>query len=140
MLLNPVFLIIFIGRRKDLPFSWILVLFGLFILACGATHVVHIIELWWSVDWWQASVIRMAAIISVGTAIVVWLCFPNCSQSSPQQLRDINVGAEERQTDSPSLSYKRLTMRWELRVEERTENLLSRTVNFQRRNCGAETG
>jgi two-component system, NtrC family, sensor kinase len=39
----PVFLLICIHKRKDIPFSWLAVLFGAFILACGATHVVHIV-------------------------------------------------------------------------------------------------
>src|SRR5437879_498340 len=37
----------FIRRAKsDLPFSWIFVGFGVFILACGATHFIEIWTLW----------------------------------------------------------------------------------------------
>ncbi len=123
----PVFLIIFIRRRKDLPFSWILVLFGLFILACGTTHVVHIIGLWWSVDWWQASIDAACAIISVGTAIVVWPMLPKLlAIPSPQQLRDINAELQ-REKDKLIVTQSELQKAYneiELRVEERTEELV----------------
>ena len=35
----PVILLWFARRRRDLPFSWMFVLFGVFIVACGATHL-----------------------------------------------------------------------------------------------------
>lgn len=123
----PVFLVIFIRKRKDLPFSWILVLFGLFILACGATHVVHIIGLWWSVDWWQASIDAACAIISVGTAIVVWPMLPKLlAIPSPQQLREINA---ELQSERDKLITTQAELQTayneiELRVEERTAELV----------------
>lgn len=34
----PVTLFYFIRRRRDLPFNWMFLCFGLFILACGSTH------------------------------------------------------------------------------------------------------
>jgi hypothetical protein len=34
----PFTLIYFIRKRRDVPFNWIFVCFGMFILACGATH------------------------------------------------------------------------------------------------------
>ena len=36
----PFFLVIFVRKRKDMPFTWIIFLFGLFILACG-NHPCH---------------------------------------------------------------------------------------------------
>ncbi len=87
----PIFLIIFLIKRKDIPFSWVLVLFGAFILACGTTHVVHIVGLWWQVDWWQATVDTLCAIISVTTAILVWPLLPKLlAIPSPAQLRAVN--------------------------------------------------
>jgi len=38
----PFTLIHFIRKRRDLPFNWIFVCFGAFILACGATHAMEI--------------------------------------------------------------------------------------------------
>jgi len=36
-LIPPVALFYFVRRRNDLPFHWIFLLFGLFILGCGGT-------------------------------------------------------------------------------------------------------
>ena len=38
----PVTLVYFIRKRRDLPFNWMFVAFGIFILACGATHVMEV--------------------------------------------------------------------------------------------------
>src|ERR1700704_1042271 len=37
---------LFVRKRKDLPFNWIFVMFGVFILSCGTTHVMEIWTLW----------------------------------------------------------------------------------------------
>src|SRR4029453_16285559 len=41
----PVTLVYFIRKRRDLPFNWMFVSFGMFILACGATHIMEIWKL-----------------------------------------------------------------------------------------------
>ena len=88
----PVFLIVFVRKRKDMPFTWIIFLFGLFILACGATHLVHIIDLWWPVDWWQATIDTICAAISLATAIAVWPILPKIlALPSPKQLKEVNA-------------------------------------------------
>ena len=38
----PVTLIYFVRRRKDLQFNWMFLCFAIFILACGASHVMEI--------------------------------------------------------------------------------------------------
>ena len=84
----------FVKKRKDMPFTWIFFLFGLFILACGTTHFVHIIGLWWSVDWWQAVIDSICALISIATAIVLWPILPRLlAIPSPEQLRQVNKSA-----------------------------------------------
>ena len=40
----PLTLVLFIRKRRDLPFSWIFALFGVFIVACGTTHVMENLE------------------------------------------------------------------------------------------------
>ncbi len=92
----PIFLIIFMRKRKDLPFSWSFALFGAFILVCGTTHFVHIIGLWWSVDWWQAIVDSVTAIVSLATAILVWPMLPKLLRiPSPGQLRIVNQALQK---------------------------------------------
>jgi len=123
----PVFLAVFIRKRKDLPFSWILVLFGLFILACGATHVVHIIGLWWAVDWWQASIDASCAVISIGTAIVLWPYLPKLlAIPSQTQLKMINaeLQAEQEKLLRTQNELKKAYELIEKKVEERTAELV----------------
>ena len=38
----PFTLAYFVRRRTDLPFNWMFLCFGVFILACGATHVMEV--------------------------------------------------------------------------------------------------
>src|SRR5215469_16632491 len=42
----PAILVYFVRRRRDLPFYWMFVLFGLFILGCGTTHVMEVWTVW----------------------------------------------------------------------------------------------
>ncbi len=122
----PIFLVVFKVRRKDLPFSWVLVLFGLFILACGTTHFVHVLGLWWPVDWWQATVDSICAAASLATAVVLWPLLPKIlALPSPAQLRVVNRALEdekvslERTRDELRRAYAEV----ERRVEERTAEL-----------------
>jgi Cu+-exporting ATPase len=122
----PIFLVIFILKRKDVPFSWVVVLFGAFILACGTTHVVHIIGLWWVVDWWQATVDSLCALISMATAVLLWPLLPKIlAIPSPAQLRMVN---RELQKEKTALEYtqgelRKLNSEMEHRVKERTADL-----------------
>ena len=47
----PFALLWFVRKRRDLPFSFIFVLFGTFIVACGATHVMEVWNLWREGTW-----------------------------------------------------------------------------------------
>ena len=122
----PVFLIVFSRKRKDLPFTWAFILFGLFILACGTTHFVHIIGLWWQVDWWQAVVDTITAIVSLATAVVVWPLLPKILKiPSPEQLRLLN---HELQKEKTTLEQTQTALRMayaevEQRVKDRTADL-----------------
>jgi len=122
----PFFLIVFVRKRKDIPFTWIFLLFGLFILACGTTHIIHVIGLWLPVNWWQASVDAFCAVISIATAIVLWPVLPKLlAIPSPGQLRKVN---KELLTEKNKLIYTQSELQKayddiEHRVKERTEDL-----------------
>jgi len=38
----PILLIHFVRKRRDLPFHWMFVMFGVFIFGCGTTHLMEI--------------------------------------------------------------------------------------------------
>jgi PAS domain S-box-containing protein len=57
--------------RRDIPFSWIFLAFGMFIIACGATHLMEVVTLWYPFYWLSGDVKLITAIASVATAIVL---------------------------------------------------------------------
>ena len=119
----PVFLVVFKVRRKDLPFSWVLFLFGAFILACGTTHFVHVVGLWRPVDWWQAAVDSICAVISLASAVVLWPLLPRIlALPSPEQLRIVNRALEDEKAtlERTQGELRKAYAEVERRVEERT--------------------
>jgi len=130
----PIFLVVFLNKRRDIPFSWILILFGAFILACGTTHAVHIIGLWWEVNWWQAVADSSCAFISIITAIVLWPYLPQMlAFPSPAQLRAVN---QELQKEKTALEHTQNRLRTayaevEQRVQERTADLKRANASLQ---------
>lgn len=64
----PVTLFYFVRKRQDLPFDWIFLLFGSFIIACGTTHVMEIWTLWHPTYWLSGFVKAITALVSVYTA------------------------------------------------------------------------
>ncbi|MGB7754003.1 MAG: PAS domain S-box protein, partial [Candidatus Acidiferrales bacterium] len=67
----PFTLLWFVRKRRDLPFSWIFVLFGAFIVACGATHVMEVWNLWHAQYWLAGGLKAVTALASVATAILL---------------------------------------------------------------------
>jgi PAS domain S-box-containing protein len=57
--------------RRDIPFHWMLLAFGGFIIACGATHFMEVWTLWAPHYWLAGSVKVVTAVASVATAVVL---------------------------------------------------------------------
>lgn len=72
----PITLLWFVRKRRDLPFSFIFVLFGTFIVACGTTHVMEVWNLWHAQYWLAGGFKAVTAVASVGTAIVLTRLMP----------------------------------------------------------------
>jgi two-component system NtrC family sensor kinase len=85
----PITLVYFMRRRKDLPFSWMFALFGVFIVACGTTHAMEILTLWEPLYWLSGGVKVVTAVASVGTAILLARLVPQAlAIPSPALLRE----------------------------------------------------
>jgi C4-dicarboxylate-specific signal transduction histidine kinase len=110
--LIPFALLYFVRKRTDLPFQWMFVMFGVFILGCGTTHLM---ELWtlWHGTYRLAGVIKaITAAASVATAILLVRLMPEAlALPSPAQLRDANQKLARAHDDL------------EARVRERTAQL-----------------
>jgi PAS domain S-box-containing protein len=61
----PIILYYFISKKRDVPFSFIFILFGGFILSCGTGHLVEAIIFWH--PWY-----RFSALIKFATAVISW--------------------------------------------------------------------
>lgn len=72
----PIALLYVVRQRDDLPFSWMFVLFGIFIVACGATHIVEIWNVWNADYWFSGGVKLITAAASIPTAILLIYLIP----------------------------------------------------------------
>ncbi|OLE72821.1 MAG: hypothetical protein AUI36_01145 [Cyanobacteria bacterium 13_1_40CM_2_61_4] len=57
--------------RRDIPYSWMFIAFGTFIVACGATHFMEVWTLWSARYWFAGDVKVLTAAASVVTAVVL---------------------------------------------------------------------
>jgi PAS domain S-box-containing protein len=64
----PLMLVYFVAQRRDVPFNWIFLLFGAFIVSCGTTHIMEIWTLWHPHYWLSGAIKAFAAIVSLYTA------------------------------------------------------------------------
>src|SRR5438094_2456326 len=65
-------LVYFVRRGKgDIPFHWIFLAFGSFIIACGATHFMEVWTLWTPVYWFSGTVKLVTACVSALTAFAL---------------------------------------------------------------------
>ncbi|MEH2163838.1 MAG: PAS domain S-box protein [Nostoc sp.] len=87
----PVMLVYFVRKRQDVPFGWIFLMFGTFIVACGTNHLMDVWTLWYPTYWLSGLLKAFTAFVSVLTAIEL---MPLISQvlalPSPTQLETAN--------------------------------------------------
>jgi diguanylate cyclase (GGDEF)-like protein/PAS domain S-box-containing protein len=60
-----------VRQRKAIPFAWIFVAFGLFIVACGFTHAMDVVVLWTPLYWLAGDVKLITAVASLAVAIAL---------------------------------------------------------------------
>lgn len=103
-------------KKIKLPFSAIVLSFGLFIGACGLTHFMEIWNLWHADYWYSAWVKVLTAIASVSTGIYLYqLRHPIYLMAEAAKL------SEQRRIDLEKLTHE-LGQRVEQRTSELTES------------------
>jgi len=60
-----------VRARRDIPFSWVFLAFGTFIVACGTTHFMEVLTLRVPLYWLAGAVKVVTALASLATAIVL---------------------------------------------------------------------
>ncbi|MFQ5686290.1 MAG: sensor histidine kinase [Candidatus Scalindua sp.] len=87
----PIAIVYFVYKRKDIAFKWIFVLFAIFIILCGTTHLMFIWTLWNPMYRLEIVIKLLTAAVSIATAIILWLIIPKAlALPSPKQLSEIN--------------------------------------------------
>ena len=95
-LLIPLAMLNFVRRRPDIPFGWVVWVFGAFIVACGTTHMIEVWTLWYPVYWYGGVAKCFTAAVSLGTAWLLYRLTPQAlALPSVQQLRDANVALQQ---------------------------------------------
>jgi PAS domain S-box-containing protein len=138
----PFTLIYFVRRRRDLPFHWMFLCFGVFIIACGSTHVLEIWTLWTPTYWLAGLVKAITATASLPTAILLIKLVPKAlALPSPQQLakahddlRRANNELERRVVQrTAELTKKNRQLATEIAERERAEAALVKSEARLRR-------
>src|SRR5262249_49071844 len=92
----PVTLVWFIRKRRDLPFGWMFVLFGVFIVACGMTRLMEGRNLWHAQYWLAGAIKAVTGAASIPTAILLGRIVPRAiSLPTDQQWIQANAALQK---------------------------------------------
>ncbi len=117
--LIPITLVQIVRKRKDLVFDWMFILFGVFILACGTTHLLDIWTLWHPMYRLQAVTEALTAVASLATSILLIRLVPQIMQiPSPEVLK-----AEISDRKAAESEVRKLNVELEARIRDRTSDL-----------------
>jgi signal transduction histidine kinase len=137
----PVTLLHLVRKRTDMPFNWIVVLFAVFIVSCGLTHVVEVWTVWQPDYWLSASVKIVTAVASVLTAIALvrlvprLLAIPTLAQLTEAK-HALEAEVASRRLAEEALRQERSELA--RRVMERTDELARATTVAEASHAAAE--
>ena len=104
----PFTLACFVRKRRDLTFHWVFLCFGVFILACGATHGMDVRTLWHANYWVSGTIKAITAMASVPTAILLAKLIPDAiALPSPAAMR---LEIAERKHTEEALSLTKMEL------------------------------
>ncbi len=132
----PASLYYFLRKRRDFAYRRIVLLFALFIFACGLTHMFGVLTLWQPVYGLQAVVKLLTAAISAATAIVLWPMIPTLlTLPSHEQLAATNAALEteiaERRRAQERLGHAREIA--EAKLNQRTAEMTELNLQLAQR-------
>jgi signal transduction histidine kinase len=80
--------------RTDMPFHWMFLAFGVFIVACGFTHFMEVVTLWKPLYWLSGYMKAITAAASVMTALVLPTLVPKIIALTKAAVRTEQVQAD----------------------------------------------
>jgi len=119
----PITLVHFARKRRDIPFSWMFLCFGAFIVACGSTHMMEVWTIWFPSYWIAGALKAVTACFSVITATLLIQVVPRAlALPGTQWLIEINrkLAGEVEQRAQAESSLRRVSEDLEERVASRT--------------------
>ena len=122
----PFLLFRFARNRRDITFKWIFVAFGMFILACGTTHLMAVWTVWHATYWLDGVVKAITAVSSVATAVLLVPLIPLLVRlPSPTELARLNraLAGEIEEHKAAQDEIQRINAHLEQRIAERTAEL-----------------
>jgi len=115
----PIALRKFIGKRADLPYTYMFKLFAAFILSCGVTHLIKIWTLYQPVYWIEAVADLLTAAVSLLTAFLLIPIIPKAlALRGPKELEDLN-----RELFALNSKLKNSEEELQVKVDKRTAEL-----------------
>ena len=130
----PFGLVYFVRKRQDLAFHWIFLLFGIFIFACGTTHLMNIWTLWQPLYVLEGGVKLLTAGASIATAVILVPLIPKAlALPSPSQLEAANqtLLQQIRERERVEALLQQSNAELERRVRERTTDLAHAIATLQ---------
>ncbi|QTH63562.1 PAS domain-containing protein [Psychrosphaera ytuae] len=86
----PLAIVIFSRRRPDIGYRPVFVLFSMFILMCGITHVFGIVTIWHGIYGWHGITKAITAAVSMMTAVYLYRILPELvGITTPKQVEGI---------------------------------------------------
>lgn len=85
--------------RGRIPFSWMFLAFGVFIVACGLTHIMEVVTVWQPFYWLAADIKIVTAVASVATACTLPSMVPKAMALSTAARRQVQLHQQLEQTN-----------------------------------------
>src|SRR5260370_15609984 len=130
----PLALVYFVRKRRDLPFHWMFLMFGIFIFGCGTTHLMEVWTIWHGTYRLAGVIKAITAASSVATAALFVHLVPEAvALPSPAQLRAANEELEReiRERRSAELALHKAYDEVENMVRARTAELARTNEQLQ---------
>lgn len=111
----PFAMFYFLRRRTDLPFRGVVIMFSLFILSCGLTHLMGIWIVWNGHYGVQGVLKAITALISVATALMLYPVLPRMlALRSPAELEQANTALQSEIVQREATEAQRFQLQQDL--------------------------